>query len=276
MSERRWRRAFVTSFLTITCLSCPIANQPFPHNPMKPMNKILLRCLALAALFLSMFDSRVQASTQVVPPNPDGGRQARAPGQLGVGGYSAFLGGWVVTGLDVRGYQAYLEFTPQWVWANDPMRGFVFASGFVAFGFDTGYGYSEFGHYNARVVSSTGHGAYFWVANSLWPEYFTGLGALFCGDPGTLYGDDATIVIDPPHMNDFQGALDNTNVTVIQLQSGTYFQNAVINRDLTIRGEGMGRTIVSGAMLGSVFRILPGKTVVLEDMTIVEGLAPSG
>ena len=78
----------------------------------------------------------------------------------------------------------------------------------------------------------------------------------------------------PP--NDFQGFLDNPNYTTIELQTGTYFQNAVINRDLTIRGKGIGRTTVSGGLLGSVFKILPGCRVHLEDMTILGGLAPSG
>jgi VCBS repeat-containing protein len=93
---------------------------------------------------------------------------------------------------------------------------------------------------------------------------------------GWDYSDDVTIVIDPPHTNDFQYALDNTNATTIQLETGLYFQNAFINRDVIIRGAGMGRTTVSGGLLGSVFRIARGCTVYLEDMTIIDGLAPSG
>jgi VCBS repeat-containing protein len=221
----------------------------------------------LGGLAVQVFDTPLRAATVVVPPNPGGGQQARADGVLlGMGSYFARF-----SGVTMAGNPPYLFFQAQIDY--DKIDLFL---GINGFNFWPGSGYAVFGYYPVNVVSSGGSGASLWVNTSFYPSIFNGLSAITLGAPGHAYTDDATVVIDPPHKNDFQSALDNTNATIIQLQTGTYFQNATINRDVTIRGEGVGKTIVDGAKLGSVFKILPGKTVVLEDMSIVNGLAQSG
>src|SRR6266478_444884 len=92
---------------------------------------------------------------------------------------------------------------------------------------------------------------------------------------GSQYADDLAMVVAPPHTNDFGNYL-SSDCDTIQLDAGTYYQNAVIDRDVTIQGKGMGRTIVSGGLLETVFKILPGHTVHLKDLTIVDGLALNG
>ncbi len=170
--------------------------------------------------------------------------------------------------------------------------GYYFDLGSVVFGIigvnnlGLGSGYEiEFNEYrfseyiSARAVSSYGSG--FWLAYSLEKRILSStygyilprqVGFL----PGNGYSDDAEVVFDPPRRNEFQPALDNTNVTEIVLGTGLFYQNAVISRDMTIRGAGIGRTIVSGGRAGSVFRVLPGVKVTLADMTIMDGLSQSG
>jgi hypothetical protein len=114
---------------------------------------------------------------------------------------------------------------------------------------------------NFRIVSSFGSGAFFSLRTSSQPTYHLRrpISQMYQWTLGHGYPDDATLVAAPPRRQGFQGALNNTNTTVIQLQAGLYFQNAVIGLDLTIRGEGIGRTLVSGGLLGSVFGIVPGE-----------------
>jgi len=147
-------------------------------------------------------------------------------------------------------------------------------------GYDIEFNPNRFTDYiSARVVSSAGSG--FWLAYSLEKFVISNTRVLIIPrqvafQPGNGYTDDAEVVFDPPRRNEFQFALDNTNVTEIVLGTGLFYQNAVITRDLTIRGAGIGRTLVSGGRGGSVFRVLPGVKVTLADMTIMDGLSQSG
>ncbi|HMO50583.1 MAG TPA: Ig-like domain-containing protein [Kiritimatiellia bacterium] len=132
---------------------------------------------------------------------------------------------------------------------------------------------------SARVVSTFGSG--FWLTYDLQKYIISNTRTLIIPQqtffrPGNGYTDDAEVVFDPPRNNEFGFALGNTNITEIVLGPGLFYQNAVITRDMTIRGAGIGRTLVSGGRGGSVFRILPGVKVTLADMTIFDGLAQSG
>ncbi|MCU0781189.1 MAG: FG-GAP-like repeat-containing protein, partial [Akkermansiaceae bacterium] len=146
--------------------------------------------------------------------------------------------------------------------------------GFLASVTDSGSGYTSFP--GVRVVSNAGSGA----SVSVFSMSGGRVGFVTALPGGSGYSDDATVVIDPPHTGDFQAALDNAAATEIQLEEGLYFQNAEISRDLVIRGRGMGRTVVSGGLLGSVIKILPlasgVRTVRLEDLTLIDGLALNG
>ena len=170
--------------------------------------------------------------------------------------------------------------------------GTYFDLGAVAFGvigvnnLDLGRGYDiEFNpnrfydFISARVVSTFGSG--FWLSYTLEKFPISNTRYLIIPRqtgflPGNGYSDDAEVVFDPPRRNEFQSALDNTNVAEIVLGTGLFYQNAVISRNMTIRGAGIGRTLVSGGRAGSVFRVLPGVKVTLADMTIFDGLSQSG
>lgn len=107
-------------------------------------------------------------------------------------------------------------------------------------------------------------------------SYYPGWGWLSIFDPTGGFTDETTLVIPPPHMGDLSPGVDNPRCNEIRLGVGTYYDNVIVDRDLTIRGAGMGRTLVSGALLGTVFTVLPGRTLHLEDLTVFDGLAPSG
>lgn len=230
--------------------------------------------LALIAAFAI---GRSVSAVEVVIPSPLPAEQARAE-ELRVlnGAYLARV--WSFELSFSRTGSRYLgNWNYQWLYGSfaQPV---VFVSGISDFVLDPGFGYNV-SQPNVRVVSSAGGGAAirayrFQSADSRLA--FDGIGKIVIVDPGFTYTDDAMVVIDPPRLNDFQYAITNPAVTSIRLQSGRYYQNAVIDRDLIIRGEGIGKTIASGALLGSVFTIRPGVTVTLEDMSIVDGLAPSG
>ncbi len=139
---------------------------------------------------------------------------------------------------------------------------------------DGGSGYDPIHHYEPLDVLARGHGGtrrvgWYYSNNAGWGS----LGVLdFTGG----FTDDTALVIAPPHMGDLLPALDNPRCNEIRLEAGTYYDNVIVDRDLTIRGQGIGRTFVSGALLGSVFTVLPGRTLHLEDLTVIDGLAPSG
>ncbi len=97
------------------------------------------------------------------------------------------------------------------------------------------------------------------------------------------YGNELTLVIDPPRTQDLKEVMRNVEWgDEIQLQSGVYFHNFRLGEtspvNLTIRGRGMGRTVISGGQLGSVFRLggLASIRLVLEDLTLIDGLAENG
>lgn len=139
---------------------------------------------------------------------------------------------------------------------------------------DGGSGYDRKYYYEPLDVVARGHGGPRKVGS-----YFPGIsgwGLLGVFDSTGGFTDDTTLVIPPPHMGDLNPAIDNPRCNVIRLGVGTYYDNVIVDRDLTIRGEGMGRTFVSGALLGTVFTVLPGRTLHLEDLTVIDGLAPSG
>ncbi len=72
-----------------------------------------------------------------------------------------------------------------------------------------------------------------------------------------------------------QAAVDTTACRDIKVPRGTYLENVTINRDVTIRGEGQGKTVVDGggvARQQSVFTITGGD-VTLSGLTITHGYA---
>jgi hypothetical protein len=84
-----------------------------------------------------------------------------------------------------------------------------------------------------------------------------------------------------------QDAVDDEECQTIIVPAGTYYENAIINRDVTIRGAGPNRTKVdAGGADVSVFNIrglnlapgapcvVPGVVVNLEGMTITGGKGP--
>ena len=129
---------------------------------------------------------------------------------------------------------------------------------------DSGAGYTT--DPDGFVVSSAGSSAI------IDPFALSGSIFSFVQGTGANYSQDAIIVIGPPRKNDFQQYIDG-GASELVLASGLYFENAVITNDITIRGQGVGKTIVSGGLLGSVFRIEGDVTVSLKDMTIIDGLA---
>lgn len=231
-----------------------------------------LRVLPLALLLVA-FALNALAVTQVIPPNPIGGRQAKVDNvTLATGGYNYRFAGWSVRFQQI-GNQRLASYVEEGVFDSKQQP---ILAGLWSFGLaDSGEGYA-YQSPSVTVLSATGGGAWIGANGVSGVPGFTGLEYIHLYDLGGLYSDDTTIVVAPPHLHDLASGLNNPEVDVIQLQAGRYFENAVIDRDLTIRGEGIGRTIVSGGLLGSVFKILPGRRVTLEDMTIIDGLAPSG
>src|SRR5262249_43549521 len=73
-----------------------------------------------------------------------------------------------------------------------------------------------------------------------------------------------------------QAAVNDVTCDTINVAAGTYFENVVINRDVTIRGEGQESTIVDGGGNGGGFEI-GSDTVTIKGMTIQHGngLGPS-
>lgn len=74
-----------------------------------------------------------------------------------------------------------------------------------------------------------------------------------------------------------QSAVDNAMpFDVINVSAGTYAENVVINKSLTIQGADPSSTIVDGTDTDSVFIINGSVAVTLTNMTITNGNAPSG
>lgn len=73
-----------------------------------------------------------------------------------------------------------------------------------------------------------------------------------------------------------QDAVDDAGCTAIGIFPGTYVENVSILRDVAISGAGQANTFVDGNLAGSVFVIDAGATVVIANLTMLNGLAVSG
>ena len=64
----------------------------------------------------------------------------------------------------------------------------------------------------------------------------------------------------------------------IHVAAGTYTENVTIDKNVMLLGAGPGEygTIVDGNNVGTVFVVVPGVTVIISDMTIRNGRAPTG
>jgi hypothetical protein len=92
-------------------------------------------------------------------------------------------------------------------------------------------------------------------------------GAVLCVDPSN-----------PKCFSTIQGAVDKAKSNdVITVVAGTFFENVTINTTnphklkLTIKGAGVGATIVDGSSSDSVFNVGPKTTLKLANMTIQDG-----
>ncbi len=73
-----------------------------------------------------------------------------------------------------------------------------------------------------------------------------------------------------------QSAVDDPGCSIISISAGTYAENIVVNRSLTMNRAGAGALIIDGSGTGRVFIISGGANVTLQDMTIQNGSALSG
>jgi hypothetical protein len=79
----------------------------------------------------------------------------------------------------------------------------------------------------------------------------------------------------PQDFSTIQAAVDDVTCDTIILDSGTFIENVVISRMVTIAGQSALSTIVDGNAAGSVFTVL-ADGVVLSDMMLTNGSAASG
>ena len=66
-------------------------------------------------------------------------------------------------------------------------------------------------------------------------------------------------------------ALADSACSTIQVAAGTYYENIVIPRSLTLEGAGQGATIIDGGANGRVIDVGPGLTVQIKDLTVTNG-----
>ena len=78
-----------------------------------------------------------------------------------------------------------------------------------------------------------------------------------------------------PHPT-IQSAVADSNCHTIQLTDPLYIENVTITRSVTIQGSGMYSTTVDGAASGTVFKIEPGLTVTITDMSVTNGSNTNG
>jgi hypothetical protein len=87
----------------------------------------------------------------------------------------------------------------------------------------------------------------------------------------------ATFYVDSSWGGKIQSAVDAAwDPDLINVADGTYNENVKIDKSLTVKGAGAGKTTVDGQKLGSVFSIGSGAVVTLDDMTITNGQASYG
>ncbi|HRQ37844.1 MAG TPA: choice-of-anchor Q domain-containing protein [Chloroflexota bacterium] len=79
----------------------------------------------------------------------------------------------------------------------------------------------------------------------------------------------------PQHYLYIQEAVDEPTCSLINVAAGTFFENVVIDRDVTIHGAGVTNSIVDGNNSGTVFDIQPGHEVTLNGLTIRNGMSLS-
>ncbi len=136
---------------------------------------------------------------------------------------------------------------------------------------DPGAGYTTAPNVTVVVTSGTGGGS------TVVATVASGaVSALTLQTPGS-YSTIAqvNIIIDPPP-NPIQAAITNSAQAVILLPAGSFDANTIITRDVTIRGQGVSLTSITGGNRDSVFKVLPGVKVTFEDMTISQGTANFG
>ena len=73
-----------------------------------------------------------------------------------------------------------------------------------------------------------------------------------------------------------QSAVSDVNCDDIIIKSGTYYENVVISRSVSIAGQGMHDTIIDGENDGVVLTIEAMNTVTLSDLSIMHGLDSQG
>jgi hypothetical protein len=75
-----------------------------------------------------------------------------------------------------------------------------------------------------------------------------------------------------------QSAVDDARCAAINVPEGTFYENVIINREVTVRGAGPDSTIVDGNGSGPVFNLVGTPTirfaVTLKGMTITHGTGP--
>lgn len=94
---------------------------------------------------------------------------------------------------------------------------------------------------------------------------------------GTYASDERFTVDIAPPPNPIEMVLTNaSNIDTIILSAGRFEMLTAITRDVTIKGQGTGLTILSGGRRGGVLRVQPGVNATLSELTITEGEAASG
>ena len=73
-----------------------------------------------------------------------------------------------------------------------------------------------------------------------------------------------------------QAAVSDPACDVIEVAAGTYAENVLIARSVTINGADWASTIVDGGGAGRVFTIQPGTAVTLTQMSVTNGSAATG
>lgn len=77
-----------------------------------------------------------------------------------------------------------------------------------------------------------------------------------------------------PYASSIQGAVDaSESGDTINVASGTYYENILIDKSLFIYGAGIDQTIVDAGASGRGFHIMPSRDVMIKDITVQNGYA---